>query len=62
MITIALTEEQAEFYRFVMDNHERIKYLKRKKMFDYKNGSIKINYKPTGEIQNFEYYQVDNEK
>lgn len=43
---------QAEVVRFCIDNSTRIIYFREMGLFNWKNGSITINYKPTGEIQN----------
>ena len=55
------TTEQLEQIRFCLDNWCRIEYLKSKKVFDFANGSITLNYKPDGSIQSVKYYEVDNE-
>ena len=56
------TSDQLEKIRFCLDNWERIEYFKRKHLFEWKNGWIRINYKPVGDIQNVEYFHADNEK
>lgn len=61
LIKLELTEDQATFFRFCMDNHVRIEYFRKKKLFDFKNGSITVNFKPTEEIQNVQYHYTDNE-
>lgn len=61
LIKTELTEEQAQILRFCLDNWERIDYFKRKRLFDFKNGSITIHYKPLGNIQSVQYNHVDNE-
>lgn len=55
------TQEQLEKIRFCLDNWDRIEFFKRKHLFEWKNGSITVNYKPTGQIQNVQYYENDNE-
>ena len=61
LIKIEVTAEQAGFIRFCSDNCERIKFFQRKHLFDYSNGSITINYKPSNEIQSVHFHMVDNE-
>lgn len=61
LIKTELTEEQGTILRFCLENWDRIEYFKKKKLFDFRNGSITINYKPLGDIQSVHYYEVDNE-
>lgn len=55
------TPEQLAKIRFCLERWDRIDYFNRKGLFDWSNGWIKVNYKPTKEIQGVEHFQMDSE-